>query len=440
MPPDSGFPTLTETPPSRQNRIVAAFTRPSLPPTSRRAFRFHMAFTLLDAVYAGVLANAPLMAVKAMQATDRQLQVPLAMASIGFFAAIFTGSAMAHRRKKPFVVAPGLGAAVAVLAMSFTHSAGWFLLFLGMTSLFDFCIRPAIPSILRIVYPDQRRSHVAGTLRQYAAVVFLSATLISASLLTASGDHIRLMIQLQLIFISLTSVASFACFWQLPDRGDGSIEEASVTEVADHETTSWRSRVLNLSPFTDPSFRRFLLIFFLFAFSNLFYSAIVPAFFARDLGFGYVQATLLIHVVPAVSAFLAGGRFTAWFDRTTLWRSYSLVTLLWGIDPLLLAVAPPAWPILLFARICRGPATVGSMVLTFYTGVHSFASPGPDTSRYTAVQFSVNGVARLTAPAAAAFLSGHMSHRSMLLSGSLGVLAASALFLHSHNLRRREFK
>src|SRR5262249_8029528 len=158
-------------------------------------------------------------------------------------------------------------------------------------------------------------------------------------------------------------------------------------------------------------------IFSVFAFSNLFFMGIVPAFFARDLGFRYTQATLLIHVVPAITGFLAGGRFTAWFDRTSVWRSYSLVTLLWGLDPLLLSIAPFFWPALVVARISRGPAIVGSMVIAVFTGVHSFAQPGPDTSRYMAVLFFANGLARLIAPVAAALLSGYLSHRMILACG-----------------------
>jgi hypothetical protein len=156
---------------------------------------------------------------------------------------------------------------------------------------------------------------------------------------------------------------------------------------------------------------------------------IVPAFFAHDLGFGYVQATLLIHIVPAVTGFLAGGRLTAWFDRTTIWRSYAVTALLWGLDPLLLTMAPLSHVALVAARISRGPATVGSLVLAVYTGVHRFARPGPDTSCYMSALFLVNGLSRFLAPTAAALLVGHMSHRAILFCGSMGVLSASALFL-----------
>jgi hypothetical protein len=417
------------------SRVAAAFTPPTLPQVSRAAFRFHMAYALLDATAAGILSNAPLMAVKAMGASDAQLQLPLVIASFGLFASVVTGSAMSKRPKKPFVVVPGIASAIAALVMAWTGSAGWFLAILGIISMFDFAIRPAMPSILRIIYPDHCRAHVAGTLRQYSSIVFLVSTLFFASLLASEPRHIHGMIHLQLTLAGLASLAAFLCFRQLPDLGDGSeVEARSGLETGPAASGSvWRFRfdAASLAPFRDRRFRWYLAIFFLFSSGNFIYSGIVPAYFARDLGLGYFQATLLIHIVPAVTGFLAGGRLTAWFDRTSVWRSYALVALMWGLDPVLLALGGSIWPIVAMARVIRGPSTVGSMVLAYYTGVHSFAEAGPDTSCYMAVFVLVNGMARFIFPSVAAVAAGHISHRMMLLTGGLVVLAAAAMFLAS---------
>jgi MFS family permease len=383
-----------------------------------------MAFTLLDAVFAGILGNAPLMAVKAMSATDVQLELPLAMASIGLFGAVFSGAAMAGRRKKPFVVVPGVAGATAAFLMAWMNSAQWFLAISGVISICDFAMRPAVPSIVRIIYPEHVRAHVSGTLRQYASVAFLAATLLSAFSLAAAGGGVRSLIRIQLALAGLASLAAYACFQQLPDHGDGSQDEAAP-EASPEENRKYPS----LTPFYDPRYRRYLVCFFVFGFFNLFHSGIVPAFLARDLGLGYVPATVLLHIIPNVTAFLCGGRLTAWFDRTSVWRSYSLVTLMWGLDPVLLAAAPSFWPAVIAARVIRGPATLGSMVLAFFTGVHDFARPGRNTSRYMAALFLVNGAARLLAPTCAAILLAYWSRRMILLTGGMGVLAASALFL-----------
>lgn len=431
---DSPTITVAERPSTPLARLAAAFRPPDLPPASRRAFRFHMAFALLEGMALGIIYNVPLMAVKAMGATDRQLQIPIIMTSLGLFSSVFTGIAMSTRRKKPFVLVPGIASAVAALLMAWTTSAGWFLCFAGFVSIFDFAMRPAIPSILRIIYPAHCRSHVAGTLRQYASAVVLGSSLFFAWLLAASGNHVWSMIHMQLTLAGLAGLGAFACFRQLPNHGDGSIEEALPEGHTGGRSFDWQQISASLAPLRDQRFRRYLAIFFLYCCGNLFYMGIVPAFFARDLGFGYVQATLLIQIVPAVTGFLGGGRLTAWFDRTSIWRSFSVVALLWAVDPVLLAMAP-YWPVIAFARIIHGPAMVGSLVLSIDTGVHAFARPGPDTSRYMAVVFMVNGLARFLAPTAAAMVAGHLSHRMILFCGGFAILTASAFFLRADRER-----
>jgi hypothetical protein len=78
------------------------------------------------------------------------------------------------------------------------------------------------------------------------------------------------------------------------------------------------------------------------------------------------------------------------------------------------------------ARAIRGPSTVGSTVLAYYTGVRSFAEAGPDTLCYMAVFVLVNGMARFIFPSVAAVAAGHISHRMMLLTGGMVLLAAAA--------------
>jgi hypothetical protein len=422
--PDPAANGYIEPPASWIARFAAGFKPPRLPQTSARAFRYHMAFTLLYSLFEGIIGNAPLMAVKAMSATDVQLQLPLGMTSAGIFGSVFFGAAMARSRKKPFVVLPGFAAALAALIMSWIPHAGWFLFMAGVISICDFAMRPAVPSIVRIVYPEHCRSHVAGTMRQYASIVFLGATLASAVLLSMTTQaHIHGMIQAEITLGGLACAAAFACFWQLPDRGDGS--DAEACPAADPDPAFSRAA---LAPLRDRRFQRYLAAFFVFGFANLFSQGVVPAFFAHDMGLGYVQATLLIHVIPSLTAFLCGGYLTSWFERTSVWRSYALVTLLWGLDPFLLSTASSVWPAVILARVVRGPATLGSMVIAFFTGVHSFARPGGDTSRYMASQFLVNGVARLFAPMVAAFAIGYLSRRSIILCGSLGIFASSVMF------------
>ena len=119
-------------------------------------------------------------------------------------------------------------------------------------SICDFAMRPAIPSIVRSVYPDYCRSHSAGTMRQYASIVFLVATLGSAAVLSAaSSAGIYRMIQIEITVAGLACAAAFASFRQIPDHGDGSAEEAAAEDAP----TAVRSAAF--APFRDKWFRRY---------------------------------------------------------------------------------------------------------------------------------------------------------------------------------------
>jgi MFS family permease len=391
-----------------------------------------MAYVLLDSISAGILSNVPLMALKALHASDTQIQIPIAMTSAGLFSSVITGAIMARRRKMGFILVPGLAGALAMLIMAWVRTSLWFLIAAGAVSILDFAMRPAIPSILRIVYPDDCRSHVAGTLRQYASLLFPASAILFASLLSLSGTHIRAMMTFQLTLAGVANLCGFLSFRMLPDRGDGSDSEA--TPQVGHYDGKWLRA--SLAPLRDQAFCRFLGSFFLYSLGNLMFMGVVAPFFAHDLEYGYVRATLFIHVIPAATAFLMAGRLTSWFDRTSVFRAYALVTLLWGLDPILMAFAPAAWwPLVAFARVLRGPATVGSLVIAVYTGVHSFARPGADTSRYMSALYLVNGVTRLVGPIITAFLLGYLSHREILVLGGGCVLVSSAAFWKSDTFR-----
>jgi hypothetical protein len=423
-------PAVKETTGGRST-LAEFFAPPPLPTISRSAFRFHLAHTLLYAIFEGIMGNVPLIAVKAMNATDAQLQLPLAMTSLGLFASVFLGAFMATRRKKPFVLVPGFAAGLTALAMAWASSAMWFLGFAGVISILDFAMRPAVPSIVRSVYPDHCRSHLSGTMRQWSSIVFLGATLASSILLSAAEKHIYLVIRIEIAAAGLACLGAFLCFWRLPDRGDGSKAEADPAPEPSFSAAT-------LSPLLDRRFRRYLAVFFVFSFGNLFQQGVVPALFSHNMGLGYVQSTLLIHIIPNLAAFLSGGRLAAWFEHATIWRSYALVTLLWGLDPIILAIAGSSLILVVLGRIARGPATLGSMVIAFFTGVHSFAPPGGDTTRYMSAFFLVNGVARLAAPCAAAFAVTFASRQSVLLWGGLAIMLSSLMFWWNDRREARE--
>ena len=93
----------------------------------------------------------------------------------------------------------------------------------------------------------------------------------------------------------------------------------------------------------DARFLRYLAGCFLHGVSALTYDPIVRAYFSTEFGLNYTQCVLLVDVLPNACSVLTVRRLGAWFDRTNPLVAWAAIRVAWGLDPLLLALAP-SWP------------------------------------------------------------------------------------------------
>ena len=158
----------------RQGALLPEFLRgPSLPPECHSTYVRHFSFAVLDALAAGILANAPLMALKGMASSEWQVAVQLPISSIGLFLVLYLGGVMARRSPMPFAVVPGLAYALTSLAMALTNEPLLFLVLGGLGTLFETVSRPAVTAIIRLNYPATHRGTVTGAIRQWHLLTLL---------------------------------------------------------------------------------------------------------------------------------------------------------------------------------------------------------------------------------------------------------------------------
>lgn len=417
-----------------QQRVTSFLTGPELPKSARRTYRHHLVYTVLDAAAAGILANGPLMATKGLATDDWPLSLPIVLSSAGQFIVLYLGARMALRRKMPFVVLPGLAFAVCSLAMSMVLHPVGFLALLGLGAMFEVCARPAVAAVIRTNYPATHRGLAVGELRKWSSLVFLVTTLASAHLLERFARHTATVIRLEVAIAGLLSLASFLIFRRIRVEEDIPANVPPAPSLVGlRETRAILER--------DWRFRHYLYSGFLYAFGALIYVAYVPAFLVKDLALGYVGAAMLTHILPSVLAFLTTGAWGRWFDRTNVWRAWTWIRIGWGLDPLLMwaaSVFPWASAAIVLTtagRVSRGSVMGGSWVLWWQIGVNHFAPPGGDTTRYMGIQIFMNGVTRLAAPLAGAWLLSCGTRTTPMLVGGLLVLAAA---LHAMWHARRE--
>ncbi len=442
---------------------VEFFRGPPLSGNARRTFRLHLGYALLDATAGGILLNAPIVAIKAFQAANWHLPLRELFAGIGMIASLYLGVRMARRAKMPFVFIPGVLAGLCSVSMAAaTGSAFWFLTLLGFGAMLEIVARPAVTSILRINYPVNHRGHATGEVRKWSSLAFVVSSVLSAWMLHWGAGHahsaivaepaLRVgvglqwsadhMAQILMVLAGLLNLASFFCFRQIRVEEDLSIRRRDLPRGIG---SSFRE-ALSVLTAGNGRFRRYLLGCFLDGFCQMLYLPLIWAFLSRDLGFGYVGCSVLMHAVPALAAFAATGALGRVLDRTNPWISWSWIRGLWGLDAILLAatpvcaaVFPPALVALpVLGRLLRGSVQGASWIMWWQVGVTYFAPPGEDTSRYMGVMVFLNGAVRLLASAAGMGLAAlSVPPGVLLIAGGVGVVLSGAYSLWQASWERQ---
>lgn len=416
---------------SRVAKVICEFVRgPELPQETRHTYVRHLAFVILTAVAMGILSNMPVMAVKRMAPANWQLTLRIVFSGGGQLFVLYLGGWMATLPKMPFVVAPGLAfAACSVAMIGLTGNVFGFLAVLGIGLFFETLSRPAIAAVIRMNYPATCRGSAVGELRKWSSLVYLLATLLSSVAFDRAKDHPLLMARSQLLLAGVLSAAGFWVFAtirvrEIPDGADRTIRPNVGRQFAD----AWRIVA------TDARFRQYLIGSFLYCVGALTYPMLMEPFVAKDLGFGYIGTAVLVNVLPALLAFLTTGAWGRWFDRVNPWYAWAWIRTGWGLNALILAAAPllagrfpaAAWALPFAARVVFGVVMGASWVLWWQIGANHFAPPGGDTTRYMGILIFLNGITRIVAPLAGAWVATRYSRAAALGIGGAIVMVSAA--------------
>jgi MFS family permease len=379
-------------------------------------------YSVLSGVTAGILTNAPTIAIKVLDAANWHLALPTGLSGFGLLLSLALGLWMARRPKMPFVVLPGLLSCATCLAMVVCPRSLWFLFALGLFNLFDTATRPAITAIIRSNYPVESRGLVTGKLRQWNAGIFLVAALATAQILDRAGTWA--VIQMILAAAAALQIVGYLAFSMIRVQADPAPPDG---EQAQDLGTFVQSTASTLGQ--DARFLRYLAGCFLHGVSALTYDPIVRAYFANEFGLNYTQCVMLVDVLPSACSVLTVRRLGAWFDRTNPLIAWAAIRVAWGLDPLLLALAP-AWPagalwIAALGRASRGSVMNGSWILGWQLATNYFASLRELTSVYMGCYLTVTGVQRLVGPPLGALMADLLSRREALSIGGFLVMLSA---------------
>jgi hypothetical protein len=395
----------------------------TLAPEVRRTYAYHLVYSVLGSANAGILTNAQAVSILALRAADWQLVLPIMLSGVGMLASLLLGVWMSRRRKMPFVLIPGAFSTAANLLMVVAPHPLAFLSLLGLCYLFETITRPAIAAIIRLNYPVEMRGRVTSTLRRSSAISFILTALGTGRLLDVSGswETIRIVMATAAL-LQAVAFAGFSLIRVAPDAVDESHHEDLERLPPIREAFSALRH--------DVRFLIYVVGCFLYASGGLMYEPLVRAYLAKDMGLNYTQCVILADVLPSLVSVLTLQQLGAWLDRTNPLLAWVIIRASWGIDPLLLALAP-FWPpgailIAAVARIFRGAVMNGSWVLWWQLGSNYFTRRKDMTSIYNGLLFSLNGVQRIGAPTVGAIIGATLARREVLVLGGTLVLISSA--------------
>jgi hypothetical protein len=358
-----------------------------------------------------------------LKAANWHLALPTGLSGFGLLLSLVLGLWMARRPKMPFVLIPGLLSGATCLGMIAVPQSFGFLFLLGLSTLFDTITRPAITAIIRANYPVETRGLVTGQLRQWGAAVFLVATAATAGLLDL--DSRWPVIQAILATAAVLQLCGYLAFSLIRvqhERADLVDDDAEESLLAFAQSTAATLR-------QDSRFLWYLGGCFLYGVSALTYDPVVRAYFSTEFGLNYLWCAVLIDVLPSICSVITVRRLGAWFDRTNPLVAWTFIRIAWGLDPLLLAIAP-SWPagslaIVLAARISRGSVMNGSWILGWQLATNYFARRRELTSVYMGCYLTVTGAQRLVGPLLGALLVGLVSRRGVLFIGGFFVMVSA---------------
>jgi Major Facilitator Superfamily len=379
---------------------------------------------VLSGVTAGILTNAPTIGIKVLNAANWHLALPTGLSGFGLLLSLVLGLWMARRPKMPFVVLPGLLSCATCLAMVVAPQSLWFLFALGLFNLFDTVTRPAITAIIRSNYPVESRGLVTGRLRQWNAGIFLVAAFATAQLLdrASTWDVIQMIVATAAALQACAYVAFSMIRVQADPTPPDDLDDRGQDTLAFVQSTASTVR-------QDARFLRYLTGCFLHGVSALTYDPIVRAYFATEFGLNYTQCVMLVDVLPNACSVLTVRSLGAWFDRTNPLVAWAAIRVAWGLDPLLLALAP-SWPagslgIAALGRMARGSVMNGSWILGWQLATNYFARRRELTSVYMGCYLTVTGVQRLVGPPLGALMADLMSRREALFIGGFLVMLSA---------------
>jgi MFS family permease len=425
-------------------RAVFPFRLPAeLPPEARATYRLDLVSNVLRGLFFGIFLLAGIIAKKALGASHLEVGLIAALPSASALFSVYWGHLAHNRRKRPFILWPGVIGRGLLVLTPFVSTSGSFVLLASLSFVLASVSVPAQNGIYRLIYPQALRGAVVGKIRAGFLAGSISAAMASGVLLDHDASLFRVLMPIAGLLGALSSIV-FALI-RFPDgepptklpsgwnrtglKGLASFRWLSFLSGYPFYLSSIPARLAAPLRGTltilreDKPFARYLLCYFLHGSGNLLMLAINPIFFVETLHLDYSRGASALVAIPELLMLLTSGFWGRKLDRMSPYRLNGILTTILAGAPLALFFASsPAWAY--GGQVFYGLSMSG-LNLTWILGVLYFASETA-VPVYLGIHITLTGIRGLLAPLVAIALYETLGPRAVY-AASFALIAISGI-------------
>jgi MFS family permease len=298
---------------------------PPLRSPARRVFAIDFRAGILFGVFSG--AVIPFLAVTArrMGASPFEVAIVSSAPAIGLILTLYWATFVTGRNPIPYVVWAAVAGRSVFLLAPFVHTPPRFVAMVMVYHLVTSMLMPPYTEAVRVMYPTERRQTLVGYIRVGVSLVAIVTAAVAGQLLETFGAGA--------VFAAgaVFGIASALTFGRI-ELPTPTAPAAKRPPLAD----AWRASR------ADPTFRRLLVVVFVYGFGAWFNSPAIPLLLVDDLRATNAEVGVLAAAQSAaqMAGFFLWGRF---IDHNSGLHVFRRMWRIGWIVPVIFYVAPSTW-------------------------------------------------------------------------------------------------
>lgn len=398
----------------------------AVPYTARATFFYELVSSPLSGAYLGVLVLLPWVAKQALNASNLQVAILVAMPAAAQLFTVYWAHLSENRPKMPWVLWPGLACRFLILCVGFAINS-WMLVALGaLAFLVGAMATPAANAIWRYNYPSSHRYRAVGAILTTLSATSLVVSFAVGWLLKTGGER------LFRVAFPIGGILGMLGVWVYSNirvRGEGELKDLPP----ESKPFSFAANLGLLR--RDPRFSKFMLLQFILGFSNLMSGPALIALLKRQDA-DSLEASIVLSVAPSAVMVLSMPVWGRVLQGMNPWRARGFQSLLWIAGFSLIAFSGKNIAFVIAGQAVVGAALGGGNLL--WSLQQMYFARKENVPKYMGIHCTLTGIRGLVAPFVGVALMGVIGVHGVFFAAVGGFVAAEIIAIWAARGEQRE--